>query len=420
MERPREKVPIPGTDGWLRVTTTHGNVFYAQKKTKRSEWTVPDEIREQVEVMESVEVPPSKRVRTETREDEHRPAAVEPVAMVSGTEAPDAAEALVSRTPPSPARAPAPASPPASAPTPAPAPAPAPAPPVGVPATSLSYEEGRALFMNMLSSLNGTAHEVNPMAPWDRELPKFVHMPAYSALPSTRDREEVFNEWCKLRLREKRARKTQEPKAASDASTDERALYALYRKKVVSTRTSFDEVQRQWGTDPHFRAVGETRARTLFAAWMQELGEIKTRLAKKADTAFLALLSERLVSPQRVCAEAGKAVTTKEDALAVWTTAKKTPGLVQDKRYDAVGSATKRAALFSQWVQGEALDERAEQHAPEETTPEAPQKAPTDARSDAARKERALRQREEQVRRASARTQDRNDAARHDVVSEHR
>ena len=52
-ERPKEKVPIPDTDGWLRVTTTHGNVFYAQKKSKRSEWTVPDEIREQVERFEA-------------------------------------------------------------------------------------------------------------------------------------------------------------------------------------------------------------------------------------------------------------------------------------------------------------------------------------------------------------------------------
>ena len=50
-ERPSTKVPIPGTDGWFRVTTTHGNVFYAQKGTKRSEWIVPEEIREQVEAM---------------------------------------------------------------------------------------------------------------------------------------------------------------------------------------------------------------------------------------------------------------------------------------------------------------------------------------------------------------------------------
>ena len=51
-ERPREKVPIPGTDGWLRVTTSHDNVFYAQKRTKRSSWTIPDEIREQVVAFE--------------------------------------------------------------------------------------------------------------------------------------------------------------------------------------------------------------------------------------------------------------------------------------------------------------------------------------------------------------------------------
>ena len=47
-DRPLHKVPIPNTDGWLRVTTTHGNVFYAQKNTKSSEWTLPSEIDTQV------------------------------------------------------------------------------------------------------------------------------------------------------------------------------------------------------------------------------------------------------------------------------------------------------------------------------------------------------------------------------------
>lgn len=42
-DKPKDKVPVPGTS-WIRVTTTEGNVFYMNKETKKSEWTVPEEI----------------------------------------------------------------------------------------------------------------------------------------------------------------------------------------------------------------------------------------------------------------------------------------------------------------------------------------------------------------------------------------
>lgn len=51
-EKPKEKIPIPGTN-WTKVITTENNVFYAEKETKRSSWTVPEEIKEQVEAYES-------------------------------------------------------------------------------------------------------------------------------------------------------------------------------------------------------------------------------------------------------------------------------------------------------------------------------------------------------------------------------
>lgn len=391
-ERPKEKVPIPGTDGWLRVTTTHGNVFYAQKKTKRSEWTVPEEIREQVEAMEPKEEPQAKRMR-----------------VASPAPEPDAEE---------------------REPTPPPAPEPVPEPvPAAMPAApSLSFEEGRALFMNMLTSLNGTAHEVNAMAPWDRELPKFVHMPAYSALPSTRDREEVFNEWCKLRLREKRAKRTEPaPPKAPDAGAG-RALRSLLKKNVVSTRTTFDDAKRKWGSDPAFASVDEKEARQIFDAWIAELNEIKRTLAKKADAAFLALLSETLPSPAEVRKREGAdGVPDKAQAATIWASAKKTNGLVQDKRYDAVGSATRRAELFTRWIRGEngeKEEEEKQEPAPaplaEPPAPEPHAEAPAHKRDDAARRERALQQRQEQVRRDNARMNERNRAARHDVAAEQR
>ena len=46
-EKAKEKVPIPNTT-WARITTSEGNVFYFDKATKRSEWTVPEEIKDDV------------------------------------------------------------------------------------------------------------------------------------------------------------------------------------------------------------------------------------------------------------------------------------------------------------------------------------------------------------------------------------
>lgn len=50
-EKPKEKVAVPGTE-WVRVTTNKGNVFYTNKETKASLWTVPDEIKDQVDAMD--------------------------------------------------------------------------------------------------------------------------------------------------------------------------------------------------------------------------------------------------------------------------------------------------------------------------------------------------------------------------------
>lgn len=73
-EKPKEKVMIPGT-GWQRVTTSEGNVFYFEKANKRSEWTVPDEIREEVEAFEQEEKERKAREEAEAKakiEEERR------------------------------------------------------------------------------------------------------------------------------------------------------------------------------------------------------------------------------------------------------------------------------------------------------------------------------------------------------------
>ncbi|WFD41431.1 hypothetical protein MPSI1_000058 [Malassezia psittaci] len=395
-ERPCEKVPIPGTDGWMRVTTTHGNVFYAQKKTKRSEWDVPEEIRDQVDAMQGrpmkrakiAEPHDSRHTQIDTDEDENEDQDLTPAEMFPHEDVEEAASSPLTTAVPS-------------------------------MQTQLSLEEGRALFMNMLTSLNGSPQEVNPMAPWDRELVKFVHLPAYSALPSTRDREDAFNEWCKLRIRENKQRKRRQSESRESNGPDPaRELYSLFKHHVVSTRTSFEDVQRKYKSYACFSQLSEQKAREVFDQWMQELQRIKRSLAQKADDAFLRLLSEKLPTPAILRGNAKLEMPTKQQALDMWTTSKKTPGLVEDKRYDAVGSATRRAELFVSYVQSPS-DTPTEHHS--RTQPD-PANRSLDSSHDeaAARQERALRQRQAQVRREQGRLHGQNTAARKDVVLEQR
>jgi hypothetical protein len=72
-EKPKIKTPIPGTD-WLRVTTNQGNVFYTNKAKKESVWTIPDEIKDAVELLNKQEenddqIRAGEQAQEETRRD---------------------------------------------------------------------------------------------------------------------------------------------------------------------------------------------------------------------------------------------------------------------------------------------------------------------------------------------------------------
>ncbi len=66
-DKPREKVVIPGTS-WTRITTNEGNVFYFEKESKRSEWSVPEEIKEEVAVLETEEAARKEAAEREEKE----------------------------------------------------------------------------------------------------------------------------------------------------------------------------------------------------------------------------------------------------------------------------------------------------------------------------------------------------------------
>jgi hypothetical protein len=75
-EKPKLKTPIPGTD-WLRVTTNQGNVFYTNKAKKQSVWTLPDEIKDAVELLNKQEEEDKSQAGMQAQEKTRRDADAE-------------------------------------------------------------------------------------------------------------------------------------------------------------------------------------------------------------------------------------------------------------------------------------------------------------------------------------------------------
>lgn len=63
------------------------------------------------------------------------------------------------------------------------------------------------LTLNVVRQAMLSEKEIQPMAPWDMELPKFVNDPRYNAVRQLKDRRDLFDEFCKIKIREQRAAK---------------------------------------------------------------------------------------------------------------------------------------------------------------------------------------------------------------------
>ena len=480
-EKPIAKTAIPGANGWFKITTNRQNVFYFHPETRTSEWLPPPAVAAAVREMEQAEASEKERIEREEQErvrqeqdrirrekrerkrkaeegvpitefdaakraradddgeedeeeeedadsipssDEDEDDKMNATPSAAPDAAPDTADATGTaaedqdddddeewqRQIAEQMAAEAEAEPEPSSPTPT---VPAPS---SVPDAPTSLEEQKSAFMTYLTSLNGTPHAINPMAPWDLELPKFSSHPSFLALPS-REREDTFNEWCKLRIREKRAAKatttsnstvpTTSPSARSPSG--EGAFLSLLQKEVRSTRTKFSDFKAAFGRTPAFASYGKGDGdrEKLFRRHLVELGETKRRAAEAAEAAFLELLSDKLPGNYRgkvAAAKAGarSAGDEKDRVMGVWVEAKRTKGVVDDKRYDAVGSSTRRFELFGAWARGE------RRHSPSAVAGDAGQRSARESTDAAKAREkeearaRALAEREEKVRRERA------------------
>lgn len=243
-----------------------------------------------------------------------------------------------------------------------------PAPPA-LPEIQLSSEEAIALFKTMLEE-----KDINPMRPWDMELPKFINDSRYQALKTMRERRDVFDEFCKQKVRENRAKKN----AASQAKMDPVTAYrALLVAEVTSTRTHWEEFRKKFKKDARFRDFGrdEREREKAFRNWLRELGEIKRADAQKAEVKFTEMLAEKEIA---------------DDAR--WSDVKSR--FASDPRYNAVASSSQREELFKKY-----LAKRAAQPATSRQ-PEDPEEAKRRAAEERKAKQAAsLKEREEKVRR---------------------
>ncbi|KAJ1306464.1 hypothetical protein OPQ81_007467 [Rhizoctonia solani] len=393
-EKPAKKTPIPDTP-WIRVVTNLGNVFYTHTERKESVWTCPEEIAEAVAEIEREEDAAkeaereqemrekAERERHEREEQERlevervRKEAEAAGAKRKAEEAGESAskkprveeedeeawQRQVAEEMAEEEEKPAPGGSPAKDTETS-------VPPVfKVPdQVKLNPEEAKALFMTLLNEVSP-----NPLLPYDLALPQLVNDARYVLLPPN-DRKTVFDDWCKEQARNMRKNKTKEA-----TTTPEAAYESLLHSEVKSTRTQWEEFRKRWKKDRRFYGYGrdDKEREKKFRAWLVELGEIKRKEAKKAEDGFIELLKS-------VCS-----ITRN----AEWKDVKR--GIAQDPRYDAVGSATRREELFNKFKSS--LEREPVPEAESSETNDA-NKGEKEKESKTARRERALKEREAQVR----------------------
>ncbi|WAR59054.1 hypothetical protein PtB15_10B396 [Puccinia triticina] len=419
-EKPKTKEPIPET-AWMKVTTTAGNVFYTNVENKTSSWTVPEEIKEQLKIYEEAEARKAEetrlaeleRVRLKAEEDkriheaEQRRmielevqkvrAEVEAEAELRGlkrrNEEPPHDPASANKTRANPpggsdtdrktkvakldsaaddedwqrqiaeemAQEAAQMSPTSTIPCQPNHLPPAAIPKNPPPPAGLSLEELKATFKAMLLEKS-----IDPMAPWDNELPKFVTDPRYLALPSMKERRDLFDEFCKEKIRQQRAAMAAVPKVDPP-----RAYRSLLMEVVTSTRTLWEDFKSKHKKDSRFRNFGrdDREREKAFKSWLKELGEQKRQQLAKAEADFRGLLAEKAAPAAGAAEEEYKDFKER---------------VKHDPRFVALASNSSKEAMWKKWVEdrsNKADEEQRKNDGEDETKKKAEEEAPSQTKS---------------------------------------
>lgn len=148
----------------------------------------------------------------------------------------------------------------------------------------LSLEEGKALFKVCshcdipLVPASHALHvqtllrekDINPLHPWDTSLPLFISDPRYVLLPSVSARREAFDDYCRERARELRASRVKKEKEDPKEEFEK-----LLTTEVKSTRITWTDFRRQWKKDRRFYGWGrdDREREKRFRGFLKELGE---------------------------------------------------------------------------------------------------------------------------------------------------
>ena len=251
------------------------------------------------------------------------------------------------------------------------------------------------------------------MLPWESSVAIFGQDERYAKLNSGTSialQHDIFEEYCKEVIKERKD-KASAPKAEispMDAYRD------LLRATVTSTRMTYTQFRQQVKKDRRFYSYGrdEKERERMFrwviisfletfsrerSSYLKELGEEKRSERQRVEEAFLLMLKEGRKSGLFPSSESSK-----------WADVKKQ--LQKDPRYDAVGSSRLREELFETFIKTitSAQDDLDVAGASQDV--ERLGMDPEDDRK--RRQEKAVREREEKVRRTQAKLEEQNALSR--------
>ncbi|OZJ05937.1 hypothetical protein BZG36_01228 [Bifiguratus adelaidae] len=300
-EKPSKRRKIPGTN-WQLITTNHGNQFYFLPKTRTSVWQVPEEIADLVQAMfqgkrskapkRALEEEPSKDAKRKKSVEHQEPAQEVALDPSKKTTVEEEQEAEVTE----------------------------------MTEEDIAWqlqqlqEEGSAMedqngserddekkeeerkepempdderyeqFMAMLSEKS-----INPLAPWERELPKFISDPRYNLVKSLPKRKEIFEQFCKVLLEEKRAGRNDLVQASTKSLIEE--YKKLFEEPDVTHRTRWEDFRFKYRKDPRFLNLDDPKLREqLFrehSEWLKRKREEGRKPdPRKAKKDFWQLLEE--------------------------------------------------------------------------------------------------------------------------------
>ena len=232
--------------------------------------------------------------------------------------------------------------------------------------------------------------DINPLHPWEKSLLLFVNDPRYVLLTNQTARREVFDEYCREKMREKRKNATSTEQSSSttkDKETLMAAFQELLRTTATSTRLTWDEWRREHKKDRRFFEFGrdDREREKAFRSWLRDLGEKKRKEKELAEKNFLQMLKE------------GRSKDLHHEVGGSWKDVKK--AFVKDPRYDAVGSSSLREELYEAFVKTLEETKMDANTGTGSSNVQDQSKAPdVDPEEKRRRREKAVREREEMVK----------------------